>query len=75
MSTKVTDYLTEKIEWRETGDPTHPYAAEIDGEKYLIRLNDFPDEHLYTLLVDGNDVADFDDWSACWKRPTQRQAD
>ena len=62
MSTKVTDYLTEKITWRKTKDPKHPFVAEFEGEKCVIRLNDFPDEPLYTLIVNGVDVADFDDW-------------
>ncbi len=69
MSTKVTDYLAEKIVWRKTADPKHPYMAEVEGEKCVIRLNDFPDEHLYTLIVNEVEIADFDDWSAQWGRP------
>jgi len=69
MSTKVTDYLAEKIVWRKTPDLKHPYVAEVEGEKCIIRLNDFPDEHLYTLIVNEVEVADFDDWSAQWRRP------
>ena len=69
MSTKVTDYLSEKIVWRKTADPKRPYMAEVEGEKCVIRLNDFPDEHLYTLIVNEVEVADFDDWSAQWRRP------
>lgn len=69
MSTKVTDYLAEKLVWRKTADPKHPYETNFDGEICIIRVNDFPDEHLYTLIVNGEEVADFDDWSAPWKRP------
>ena len=67
-STKVTDYFTERIVWQKTADPTHPYAAEFEGEKCVIRLNDFPDEHLYTLIINGVEVSDFDDWSVQWTR-------
>ncbi len=69
MSTKVINYLDEKIAWRKTADPKRPFAAEFEGEKCLLRLNDFPDEHLYTLLVNGVEVTDFDDWSSRWTRP------
>lgn len=69
MSTKVTNYFTERIAWRKTADPQHPYAAEFEGEKCVIRLNDFPDEHLYTLIINGVEVTDFDDWSVQWTRP------
>jgi molybdopterin/thiamine biosynthesis adenylyltransferase/rhodanese-related sulfurtransferase len=70
MSTKVRDYLAEKIAWRKTADPSYPYETEIDGEPCVIRLGDFPDEHLYTLLVDDVEVIAFDDWPTQWKRPT-----
>lgn len=69
MSTKVTDYLAEQLVWRKTADPNYPYEADFDREKCVIRVNDFPDEHLYTLIVNGVEVANFDDWSAQWKRP------
>ena len=68
MSTRVTDYLAEELVWRKTADPEHPYETELDGEKCVIRVNDFPDDHLYTLMVNGVEVVDFDDWSAQWKR-------
>ena len=32
-------------------------------------MNDFPDEQLFTLLIDGRDVESFDDWPADWMRP------
>ncbi len=69
MSTKVTDYLAEKLVWRKTTDPKYPFVADFDGERCVIRINDFPDETLYTLMVDDVEVANFDDWSAHWKRP------
>jgi len=72
MSTKsATNYLAEKIDWKRTLDPRHPFAAKLEGEKCVIRLNDFPDEHLYTLIVDGKEIFAFDDWSAKWNRPAK----
>ncbi len=68
---KITNYLGEKIDWKRTTDPHYPFAAEFEGEQCVIRLNDFPEEHLYTLIVNGKEVADFDDWSAEWKRPAK----
>jgi len=75
MSTKTAiDYLAESIDWKRTADPRRPFTARFEGEKCVIRLNDFPDEHLYTLIVDGEEVVDFDDWSANWKRPAKEKA-
>ncbi len=69
MSIKAQNYLAESIGWRRNGDPLHPYVADFDGEKCVIRLNDFPDEHLYTLIVADVEVADFSDWPEQWMRP------
>lgn len=69
MATKVADYLAEKLVWRKTADAAYPYEAEHEGERCVIRVNDFPDEHLYTLIVDGVEVKDFDNWSGVWERP------
>src|SRR5260221_13048099 len=66
--------IHESIEWKRTADPRHPFAAKFDGEKCVIRLNDFPDEHLYALIVDGEEVIAFDDWSATWNRPAKEKA-
>ncbi|MEK7834103.1 MAG: hypothetical protein AAB401_23650 [Acidobacteriota bacterium] len=68
MATAVKDYLDLKVVWKKSDDPEFPYFAEIEEERCLIRLNDFPDEHLYTLLANGIAVADFDDWPANWIR-------
>jgi hypothetical protein len=69
MVTKVQNYLAEKISWRKTVDPLYPYVAEFDGEKCVIRLNDFPAEHLYTLIIHDVEVTDFSDWPEQWRRP------
>lgn len=63
------NYLTERIKWSDTRDNNYPYQAHHDGKDMLIRVNDFPAEHLYTLIADNREIADFDDWSSAWKRP------
>ncbi len=69
MSIKVQDYLKEKITWKPGPDPLYPYRAQREGEQCLIRINDFPDDHLYTLMVNDREVVHFDDWPPCWTRP------
>lgn len=71
MATRVQNYsyLEEKVVWTQKKDPNYPYEAWFDGEKLVIRLNDFPDENLYTLIVNQKEVASFDDWPKQWTRP------
>jgi len=55
--------------WRRTGKGEFPYVATVAGQDWLIRINDFPVEPMYTLLIDGREVGDFDDWPGGWQRP------
>ena len=45
------------------------FEADVDGARWSIRLNDFPDEPLYSLLINGDEVMHFDDWPEIWIRP------
>ena len=68
MTAKVQNYLEEDVDWHRGAEANYPYEAEINGDKLVLRLNDFPDEHLYTLLVNDEKVADFDDWPKHWSK-------
>jgi hypothetical protein len=36
------------------------------GKHWEIRINDFPEEQLFTLLVDGSEKLWFDTWPKVW---------
>lgn len=57
------------IAWGHGPDGEFPYQAEVRGRVFTIRVNDFPAEPLYTLLVDGEEVEDLEDWPPAWIRP------
>jgi uncharacterized protein YjaG (DUF416 family) len=60
--------LAGEITWHLTGEPEYPWAADVDGAAYQIRLNDFPDDILYSLMINGEPHGDFHDWPETWKR-------
>jgi len=35
---------------------------------FQLRINDFPEEQLYTLIIDNEIILDFDDWPKNWER-------
>ena len=35
---------------------------------FKVRLNDFPEEPLYTLIVDGEEIINFNEWPSEWGR-------
>lgn len=65
----LTECLSRSVSWRRTGGGEFPYKAVVFGREWLIRINDFPAFAMYTLMVDGREVGDFDDWPAGWQRP------
>ncbi|MEU7874056.1 hypothetical protein [Dactylosporangium sp. NPDC049140] len=67
--TELTALTERPIAWEHSGDGEFPYHAEVDGRTLTVRVNDFPAEPVYTLIVDGAELADLDDWPRSWRRP------
>jgi uncharacterized protein YjaG (DUF416 family) len=61
--------LTRQVEWNLAGDPKRPWMIDVDGQRWMVCLNDFPDEPMYGLIIDGRRVGDFHDWPDTWIRP------
>jgi uncharacterized protein YjaG (DUF416 family) len=60
--------LAHELNWDTTNDLEYPWATDLEGERWQIRLNDFPDAFMYSLLIDGRCVGDFHDWPETWGR-------
>jgi hypothetical protein len=58
--------LAGPISWSVTTDLDTPWQASLGGLRLAVRMNDFPEETLYSLIVDDKAVANFDDWPAAW---------
>ena len=53
-----------------SGAPSKQILRVAAGDQeWRIRLNDFPDEPLYTLIVDGREIIHFNDWPQEWTKP------
>jgi len=64
----VKERLAQIVVWRQTGDLSIPWETQVDGHRWQVRLNDFPDEPMYTLLIDEALVGDFQEWPRYWDR-------
>jgi uncharacterized protein YjaG (DUF416 family) len=60
--------LAREIAWDDTGDVDYPWSAGVDGARWRVRVNDFPDEPMYSLEIDRVVVGDFHDWPEQWTR-------
>jgi len=65
----IEDCFERPLTWQRTDLAEFPFTVPVAGGTWLIRINDFPVEPLYTLMIDGQEIADFDDWPRCWGRP------
>jgi hypothetical protein len=64
----LADFLSAAIIWQPTGNIDEPWQCEWDGKAARIRLNDFPDEILYSLVIDNTVFGSFHDWPESWHR-------
>ena len=62
------NYLNKHIIWKNTNNPLYPEYSLNDNMVWKIRVNDFPEEPLYTLLINDSAIIDFDDWPENWDR-------
>jgi hypothetical protein len=65
----VAKYADSPITWEDTGDSVVPYRAQVANHIFTVRINDFPDEPLYSLLIDDQEIADLEDWPTAWTQP------
>ena len=68
VTEELSRHLTRKLSWRTTSDVECPYATEVAGATWHICLNDFPDDLLYTLMIDESVIGKFHDWPKRWQR-------
>jgi hypothetical protein len=62
------EHLARETTWLATRDVAYPWAANVNGECWRVRINDFPDDFMYSLAIDGRVVGDFHDWPEIWRR-------
>jgi len=62
------DRLKTNVKWFRTQEPTALWRAEIGADTWTVRVNDFPEEHLYTLFINDGELGNFDEWPRQWSR-------
>ena len=62
------ELLTRELSWRATDDVNYPWTTDVAGETWRIGLNDFPDDLMYTLIVNDKVIGKFHEWPERWHR-------
>lgn len=62
--------LKKEISWQEVPENHEHiiYNAIVGNSEWQIRMNDFPDEPLYTVIINKNEIFHFDDWPPFWRK-------
>jgi hypothetical protein len=68
MTCDISNAFKQNLLWLKTENVDFPYETSINKQLWKIRLNDFPEEPLYTLFIEGYPVFDFDEWPDNWQR-------
>ena len=67
--TNISLLFNKQITWKFVKPGGIEFYAIVDGQKCELRMNNFPEEPLYTLEY-MNQTIDFDDRPKTWKLPT-----
>jgi hypothetical protein len=62
------DCLNTKVTWFRTKDPIAFWHAKAGTETWTVRVNDFPEDTLYTLFVNDEELGRFNEWPHEWSR-------
>ncbi|MFC2156093.1 hypothetical protein ACFLRB_06365 [Acidobacteriota bacterium] len=63
--------IKQKIDWQKSDESEYIFTAMIDGKNWKLRLNDFPEEPLCTVIWEGG-LQDLDDLGEQWTLPKHR---
>jgi len=69
------DCLNANLTWWRTKDRMALWRADAGPRTLTVRVNDFPEDHLYTLLIDNQEIGSFDEWPPQWLRARERRED
>jgi hypothetical protein len=59
-----------EISWQPLAPAQGKYIfhAKVGSEDAWVRMNDFPDEPLYTLIVGSREIIHFSEWPSKWRK-------
>ena len=60
-----------KVDWRTAAGARYTFETVFEATPVLLRLNDFPEEALCTVIVDDH-ATDLDDFPKTWTLPHHR---
>ena len=61
-------HLAQALDWQTDENLDTPWTLVVGDGTWQVRLNDFPDEIMYSLLINGKLIGHFHNWPKSWGR-------
>ncbi len=58
--------MTMAVEWAPNPVKPYHYFADVEGRRFVIRINDFPNDEMYSLILNDHILKEFSDRPAGW---------
>jgi hypothetical protein len=71
MNVILKQLLQAKIDWQTTNESAYIFQTLFDRMDIRLRLNDFPDQPLCTIIIDGQAI-DLHEFPKSWTLPRHR---
>lgn len=71
-SNLIENILRSQVDWEPSAESPYLFQATVEGMRARLRLNDFPDEPLCALIVEGTEQ-DLHEFPPIWKLPRLRE--
>jgi hypothetical protein len=71
MTNTIERILATSIDWQRTEEDPFIFRSSVDGRNIRLRLNDFPEEPLCTVILD-NVETDLHEFPKLWRLPRHR---
>jgi hypothetical protein len=68
----VGEILQRKVDWKNALESAFIFSAVVDGQTFKLRMNDFPEEPLCTLIWADGQQQDLEDLGKRWTLPAHR---
>ncbi|CAM4308939.1 hypothetical protein BIW53_03345 [Pseudoalteromonas byunsanensis] len=68
MGVKLESLTEQRLAWFPTKNAEYPLQAELKGVTYTVRINDFPEEPMYSIICENEVIGDLDDWPSNWDK-------
>jgi hypothetical protein len=71
MTSVLEQLQNAKMDWQTTSESPYIFQAVFEGKTIRLRLNDFPDEPLCTVFIEGTET-DLHEFPTFWTLPRHR---